>query len=622
MKSWDRWTTGPVGILGLFAVVAHAADIGTAFTYQGSLENGSGPVTDNCDFRFGLWDAAAGGNQVGNSPQSVNFVVVADGVFTVTMDFGAGGIDGAARWLEIEVKCPPDVGFTSLLPRVALTPAPHAIRASKGVGPPNALEVDTATGNVGIGTDSPFFPLHVPSASVSGRAIYGQHTAAVGVTYGVYGRSDSTDGRGVYGEATPGSGTTYGVYGQSNSTIGLGVYGVATAGVGGTYGVYGRSDSNSGRGVSGFASASTGSTYGGRFLSDSTDGRGVFGWATAGSGTTYGVSGRSDSNFGLGVHGVASAGSGTTYGGWFESNSNTGVGVYGVATGGVGGAYGVSGRSDSNSGRGVFGFASANSGTTYGVYGQTTSPDGFAGYFTGPSGSKNYFAQNVGIGTSAPDVRLHVDGGADASLIDGSGYLVVGSMNSTNIVMDTNEIIARNNGAADDLFLNNGSGNVGILRSTTSHPLHVGTNTTNGNGAHLTAGGTWTNGSDRDSKQNFSPIDTQAILQKVAELSLTRWQYKGESDNVHHIGPVAQDFFAAFEVGHDERYITTIDADGIALASIQELDRQARARDRDIDDLRAQNTELAARNRELETRLSRIESLIRRETDVRFGGAP
>lgn len=70
-----------------FTGVVRAADIGTAFTYQGSLEKPAGsPVTGTCDFRFGLWNAAAGGNQVGSSPQTVSPVDVAGGVFTVTLD--------------------------------------------------------------------------------------------------------------------------------------------------------------------------------------------------------------------------------------------------------------------------------------------------------------------------------------------------------------------------------------------------------------------------------------------------------------------------------------------------------------------------------------------------------
>jgi hypothetical protein len=450
--------------LGVGAPTSRAADIGTAFTYQGNLENVDGPVTDTCDFRFGLWDAAAGGNQQGASPQPKIGVAVTGGVFTVPdLDFGVGAINGAARWLEIEVQCPPDVGFTLLLPRVELTPAPHAIRAAVGVGPPNALEVDTATGFVGVGTDSPLFPLHVSTASASGRAVYGVHTAAAGVTYGGFFESDSTDGTGVYSEATSLIGTAIGGHFESFSTDGRGVYGEANASSGTNYGGYFTSNSTSGRGVYGRAANGNGTTYGVYGESNSDSGFGVYGYATNNTGSTYGGYFESDSTMGVGIYGLADAASGFTHGGSFRSDSTSGKGVYGAASAGTGNTDGVYGVSVSTSGTGVRGWASANSGTTYGVYGQCVSPSGFAGYFTGPAGSRNYFARSIGIGITSPDATFHVADGSDASLSSGSGYVVLGDTISSNLVLDSNEIIARNNGAAAELFLNNGSGNVGIL---------------------------------------------------------------------------------------------------------------------------------------------------------------
>ncbi len=62
----------------------------------------------------------------------------------------------------------------------------------------------------------------------------------------------------------------------------------------------------------------------------------------------------------------------------------------------------------------------------------------------------------VGVGTTAPATKLHINGGSDASFTNGSGYLVLGSETSTNVVIDNNEIIARNNGAPSRLYLNNG----------------------------------------------------------------------------------------------------------------------------------------------------------------------
>lgn len=102
------------------------APIGNAFTYQGQLTDTSGPVTGNCDFQFGLWDALSGGAQVGTTLGQSN-VAVSEGLFTVQLDFGATAFIGGARWLEVAVRCPAGGGsYTTLTPRQPLTAAPYA----------------------------------------------------------------------------------------------------------------------------------------------------------------------------------------------------------------------------------------------------------------------------------------------------------------------------------------------------------------------------------------------------------------------------------------------------------------------------------------------------------------
>lgn len=147
--------------LVVFSSLAQGAPIGAAFTYQGDLYDNDQPVSDTCDFEFTLWDAGAGGAQVGGViAQSLD---VDAGQFTTLLDFGSTAFAGEARWLQIDVCCPSPCSpaLTPLEPRLELTPSTYAIRASRGVGPPNALEVEQPTGNVGIGTDNPLKNLHI-----------------------------------------------------------------------------------------------------------------------------------------------------------------------------------------------------------------------------------------------------------------------------------------------------------------------------------------------------------------------------------------------------------------------------------------------------------------------------
>jgi hypothetical protein len=80
------------------AHLACADPLGTAFTYQGRLQDGTNAATGLYDLSFALYDAASGGNQLG--PGLTNTAVgVTNGVFSVLLDFGANVFDGNARWL-------------------------------------------------------------------------------------------------------------------------------------------------------------------------------------------------------------------------------------------------------------------------------------------------------------------------------------------------------------------------------------------------------------------------------------------------------------------------------------------------------------------------------------------
>ena len=95
----------------------------TAFTYHGKLQAEGVPASGAYNLRFTLFDAVTGGNIVAG-PLELNPVDVANGLFTVRLDFGANVFAGPGRWLRIEVRPPGGAVFTTLVPRQEITSSP------------------------------------------------------------------------------------------------------------------------------------------------------------------------------------------------------------------------------------------------------------------------------------------------------------------------------------------------------------------------------------------------------------------------------------------------------------------------------------------------------------------
>lgn len=302
-----------------------------------------------------------------------------------------------------------------------------------------------------------------PGASSAG--VRGINNGTGGVGYGVWG-SHAGSGRGVYGSASGDDGQ--GVHGYSSD--GTGVYGNTTSGTAGTF-----SSNGSGYGLTvpsgrvGIGTSSPvrlldvqGSAVGAlvSFYNDNNDAIGSAAYGlhaegdARGTGTGLGV--------GLQVYGYGGSTSGQAYGSRNYAHANgssLAIGVLSNATGGAtsGREYAFYGIGDSYFSQQV-GVGTAAPNSRLHVNGDSVDP----AFRVQDSGNTKFIvaangAVGVGANLETPDSRMQIDGGTDATLSTGSGFLVIGEITDLNLVIDDNEIIARDNGAASKLYLNKDS---------------------------------------------------------------------------------------------------------------------------------------------------------------------
>jgi len=204
---------------------------------------------------------------------------------------------------------------------------------------------------------------------------------------------------------------------------------------------------------------------------------------------------------------------------------------------------------------------------------------------------------NVGIGTTTPAYMLHVGNG-------NNGFRVEGPAPGTK-----NPISASFGGSGDfavdavgtkggRFVVKDSTGFVGIGNASPAHPLHMG------DGAYE-SGGTWTNSSDRNLKEGFKPVDGDGLLARLSAIPVESWNYKSEGGSIRHLGPMAQDFYAAFGLGQDDKHISTVDEGGVALAAIQQLYRDGLKKDAEI---QAQQAQIQAQAVQLKTQQKELKA--------------
>ena len=216
-------------------------------------------------------------------------------------------------------------------------------------------------------------------------------------------------------------------------------------------------------------------------------------------------------------------------------------------------------------------------------------------------------AGNVGIGTASPSTKLHV------LASDGTAKAFVQETSATTTPRELFEV--RNNGGA-----------LMIARDTsTSERWSYGTFSsafiidnqsagtvefTLGSTGNLTITGALTQGSDRNTKTDIFDVRPDDVLAKVDKLPISTWRYKGDAPQ--HLGPMAQDFSAAFGLGADDKHIAPLDAAGVSLAAIQALNRKVTEKQAAIDDLARRNADLEKRLADLETLVAKLAPAVRK----------
>lgn len=228
----------------------------------------------------------------------------------------------------------------------------------------------------------------------------------------------------------------------------------------------------------------------------------------------------------------------------------------------------------------------------------------------------NPVSGNVGIGTGAPEARLTVQGNAVIRKPMGSsvwvdlaaqqriygldGFLDIGVFDNASSFMQAN----RYNVGTQLLLLNPVGGNVGIGTTTPQAKLDVA-GKVNCTVLELT--------SDRNQKQEVQAISVAEVLAKVVQLPVSSWAYTN-SPGVRHVGPMAQDFKAAFSLGEDDKHIGAGDGIGVALAAIQGLHQIVQEKDSEIAALKRElaglKQELASVKDSVTDRLAALEQAV------------
>ena len=191
MKNLFKCLVLAAALGSLFISIQPGFAQGTSFTYEGQLKSGGSPANGSYDLAFSLFNTPSGG-AASAGPITNAATAVSNGLFTVTLDFGAGVFTGTNYWLDISVSPAGSNTFTQLSPRQPLTPVPYALYAPNAGGAAFA----TTAGSAAIATTASMIggvaSTNVPQLDVPNTTV--QATGTVTVTSGFITGANVTSG--------------------------------------------------------------------------------------------------------------------------------------------------------------------------------------------------------------------------------------------------------------------------------------------------------------------------------------------------------------------------------------------------------------------------------------------
>lgn len=558
-------------LLLCFCIFGHTAfGQTTAFTYQGSLKDGANPANGNYDLEFKLFDSVSAGTQQGNTLQRLN-VPVSNGIFTVSLDFGAPVLPGADRFLDIAVRTSGGGAFTQLMPRQQVNSAPYSIKSMKSTTSDvstNAAQLGGIAANQYVVTNDPRMnddrnPLpgsanyiqnqNAGEQSSSNFNISGTGTASIfsaGTQYNIGANHVlSTPGTNLFAGVGAGAATN----GGSNAFFGTSAGFNNTTGNSNSF--FGR---NAGFGNTiGFNNSFFGTSAG---FSNTTGNFNAFFGRSAGQNNTTGA----DNAFFGNSAGISNtSGDTNAFFGSSAGFSNT----IGCCNAFFGKSAGQTNTGNSNAFFGATAGLSNTIGNLNAFFGKSAGQNSTTGNFN------NFFGGNAGFNNTTGNGNNFFGADAGRNNSTGNGNVIFGDLaGQNNITGIQNTII----GSAADVSSGDLTNATAIGRGAI---VNVSNKIRLGNTLVTVIEGQvpFTFSSDRNLKENFLPVNGRDVLRKIRGFNMTSWNYIGQDPKTfRHYGLMAQDFYAAF--GRDPygtfgtpTTINTGDMSGVLFAAIKEL---------------------------------------------------